>query len=244
MKLAASAWEFRYRFWLFGAWFLVCFNGGYGMDRRNLAVAVAKTLCGLAGRPARDADIRLLFFAGALLTGLAAALRTWATAYIRPEVMVDGVVHTHTVVAEGPYRHVRNPMYLGTNLMAVGYAFLASRLGGILLIAGIVLFNYRLILREEHELREARGEQYERYRRAVPRLWFGLRPRTAGTERAPDWGAGFLGEAFFWGLAAALLAFAATFSMRVYFFVLGASFAVYFICLRIIRRKKRLGSNT
>ena len=71
----------------------------------------------------------------------------------------------------------------------------------------------------------------------MPRLWFAWRRRTAGADRAPDWGAGFLGEMFFWGLAIALLVFAITLNLRVYFFVLGASFAVYFLCVQIIRRK-------
>ena len=143
------------------------------------------------------ADLRLVFLLGVLLAVLAAAIRTWATAYIRPEVMVDGDLHTHTVVAEGPYRFVRNPLYLGTNLLALGYSVMASRLGAVLLVAGVFLFNYRIILREERELTLAQGENYERFRRAVPRLWPSLRPQVVASQRKPDWGAGLLGEMFF-----------------------------------------------
>jgi protein-S-isoprenylcysteine O-methyltransferase Ste14 len=241
LNVAASAWEFRHRFWIFGAWFWISFSV-YQIDPRNFGQSIAETLCGLSHRGATLGDYRLVYLAGVLLAILAALIRTWATAYIRPEVMVDGALHTHTVVADGPYRFVRNPLYLGTNLLALGYSLMASRLGAVLLIAGIFLFNYRIILREERELGLAQGENYERFRRAVPRLWPSLRPRVAGTERKPNWGAGLLGEMFFWGLAMALLVFAITFNIRAYFLALGLSFGVYFLCLGLIGRRKQRGA--
>ena len=239
MNAAASAWEFRYRFWIFGAWFWISLGWAYRIDHRNLGQSIAEFLCGLAHREATMGDLRLVYMVGVLLAVLASALRTWATAYIRPEVMVDGALHTHTVVAEGPYRFVRNPLYLGTNLVALGYAVMASRLGAALLVAGVFLFNYRIILREERELTLAQGENYERFRREVPRLWPSLRPRVAESERKPDWGAGLLGEMFFWGLALGLLVFTITFDLRAYFLTLGLSYGIYFLCLGIIGRKRR-----
>ena len=237
MNAAASAWEFRHRFWIFGACFFISFSA-YNVDHTNFGVTILEALS-LTHRPATDGDLRILFGLGVLLSALAALLRTWATAYIRPEVMVDGALHTHTVVAEGPYRYVRNPLYLGTNLLAVGYSVMASRLGALLLIASIFAFNYRIILREERELGLAQGEEYARYRRAVPRLFPSFRPRVPGSDRKPDWGAGLLGEMFFWGLALALLVFTITFDLRAYFFAFGLSFGVYFLCLGIIGFKKR-----
>jgi protein-S-isoprenylcysteine O-methyltransferase Ste14 len=238
VNLAASAWEFRYRFWIFGAWFWLSFLV-YRTDPKNFGQSIAMAWCGLAGREATVRDVRLVFIAGTLLAILAAAIRTWATAYIRPEVMVDGALHTHTVVADGPYRYVRNPLYLGTNLLAVGYSVMASRLGALLLIAGVFAFNYRIILREERALTLAQGENYERFRRAVPRLWPSLRPRVAGSARKPDWGAGLLGEMFFWGLAVGQLVIAITFNLRAYFLALALTYAGYFLCLGIIGRRRR-----
>ena len=188
------------------------------------------------------AAVRMVYLVGVLLTVLAALLRTWATAYIRPDVMVDGELRTHTVVAEGPYRYVRNPLYLGTNLLALGYAVMASRLGAVLLVAGVFAFNYRIILREERELTLVQGENYLRYQREVPRLWPSLTPRGAGSDRKPDWGEGLLGEMFFWGLALGLLVFTITFDLRIYFLTLGLTFGVYFLCLGLIGRKRRLQS--
>jgi hypothetical protein len=123
--------------------------------------------------------------------------------------------------------------------MAVGYSVMASRMGGVTLIAGTLIFNYRIILREERELTRVQGENYERFKRAVPRLWPSLRPRIAGSGRKPDWKGGALGEMFFWGLAAALLVFTITLNLRAYFLVLGLSFGIYFLCLGIIGKLRR-----
>jgi protein-S-isoprenylcysteine O-methyltransferase Ste14 len=238
VSLAASAWEFRYRFWIFGALFWFSF-WLYHLDPKNFGQSIVEAFCGLAHTEPSVRDLRLVFLAGVLLTVAASAVRTWATAYIRPEVMVDGALHTDTVVAEGPYRFVRNPLYLGTNLLALGYSVMESRLGALVLILGVFAFNYRIIFREERELALAQGETYERFRRAVPRLWPSLRPRVSGSDRKPDWGAGFLGEMFFWGLAAGLLVFTVTLNIRAYFLALGLTFGVYFLCLGIIGRRRR-----
>lgn len=238
MNLAASAWEFRHRFWIYGACYWVAFLQ-YRIDHRNLGLAITELLYRGSHHDVTVSDVRPVYLAGVLLALLAAALRTWATAYIRPEVMVDGALHTDTVVAEGPYRHVRNPLYVGVALMSVGYSVMASRMGGVILIAGTLIFNYRIILREERELTRVQGENYERFKRAVPRLWPSLRPRIAGSGRKPDWKGGALGEMFFWGLAAALLVFTITLNLRAYFLVLGLSFGIYFLCLGIIGKLRR-----
>lgn len=228
MNFAASAWEFRNRFWIIGAIYWCSFSA-YWVDHQNAAASVAQLVVGLAHRPATNADVRLTFFAGVLLAALATLLRTWATALIRPEVMVDGNLHTHTVLADGPYRFTRNPLYLGSILLAIGYAVMASRVGAVILIALSFIFFYRLIFREERELLLARGQLYADYCKAVPRMWPALRPRVPSTGLKPQWGAGLLGETFIWGLVVGLLIFALTFDIRIYFLVLGLTYGVYFL---------------
>lgn len=53
---------------------------------------------------------RLAFLFAALLVGAAAAFRTWAAAYLGSDVVHDLRLHTESLVADGPYRHVRNPL--------------------------------------------------------------------------------------------------------------------------------------
>jgi protein-S-isoprenylcysteine O-methyltransferase Ste14 len=58
-------------------------------------------------------------------------------------------MHSELLVADGPYRHVRNPLYLGNVLQAFGIGLMASRLGFAFLTIANTIFMIRLILREE-----------------------------------------------------------------------------------------------
>jgi len=238
VNLAASAWEFRYRFWIFGAIFWISFYISH-FSRTIFAQDCAVALSAVTRLPLTNNLVRAFLFVGVALSAMAAMLRTWATAYMRPEVMVDGALHTHVVVAAGPYRHVRNPLYLGTNILAVGYSLMASRAGAAMMILCIFVYHYRIILREERGLSAAQGENYDEYRRAVPRLWPSLRPRVAASGLKPDWRGGLLGETFFWGLAVAYLVLALTLSWRAYFLALGLTFGVYFLSLGLIGAWRR-----
>jgi protein-S-isoprenylcysteine O-methyltransferase Ste14 len=64
---------------------------------------------------------------GALFVFAAATLRTWASAYLRTEVVHDTNQHSEALVADGSFRFTRNPRYLANIPMAVGIGLLASR---------------------------------------------------------------------------------------------------------------------
>ena len=107
-----------------------------------------------------DADTfaRVVVTIGALLVFLSAALRTWGAAYLRTEIVHDTAQHSDTLVADGPFRYTRNPLYLANLPMAAGIGVLASRWGFIFLVLANWIFVYRLILREEKALRQSQGE--------------------------------------------------------------------------------------
>jgi hypothetical protein len=155
---------------------------------------------------------------GAAATLAAAALRTWAAAYMRSIVVHDPRVHDSRLVADGPYRYLRNPLYLGTILMAFGIGLAASRSGFVLLVVAITLFQYRLTLREERALKATQGESYRRYLAKVPRLLPSLRPRVPESGVRPQWGQAFRGELFMWGFALTFVLYTATGSTRVLMF--------------------------
>ncbi len=233
---AAGEQEYKHRFWIFGGIFWLSFSL-YMVDHQNAGVALALVIARLQHRALSNSDIRMLFAAGAMLTLLAAALRTWATGYLRPEIMVDGKVHSSRLVADGPYRFVRNPLYLGNMILAVGFAVMASRVGAIVLIAAHAVFLLRLIGREEREMTIGQGEAYAEYVRAVPRLVPALTPRVAPAGHPFSLGAGLLGEGFFWGMALSVVVFAATVSLVWFYATLFGAFAIYFACLPIIKRR-------
>ena len=133
MMLAASNFEFKNRFWIIGAIFFVAF-AAYNIDRQTAGVALTDWLARLRGSATTDTDYRMTFAVASLFAVLAAAIRTWGTAYLNPEVMVAGRVQTSRLVADGPYRYVRNPLYFGNILLAIGFGMMASRIGCAILI--------------------------------------------------------------------------------------------------------------
>jgi len=200
----ASDFEFRRRFWIIFAIFAVAFSC-YFLDHKN---AVAAALDGA------DAVYHAAFGVAALVAFVAAGIRTWASAYLKTEVVKDPSVRTERLVADGPYRYVRNPLYLGTLLLAVAFAPLASRLGAVVLMVGMAGFIARLIGREEQALLASQGAAYREYVAAVPRLVTALRPRVPRGSGVPRWGQAFAGEAMMWAMALGLAGFAATFDAR------------------------------
>jgi protein-S-isoprenylcysteine O-methyltransferase Ste14 len=207
--------EYRYRFWLIFGLFFAAFSC-YWIDHTNAAVALLRLVApSLDPDGARGRDgLRLLFGLGAVLGLLGAWIRSWATAYLRDEVVHDTVVRTEGLVADGPYRYMRNPLYLGTQLLMLGMALATSRLGAILLIVGGGVIHLRLIGREEAALAAAQGEPFRAYCARVPRFLPALTPRVPAAGRTPLWLQGFVGESFIWIIGAAMAAFAITLDSR------------------------------
>ncbi|MDQ3238790.1 MAG: isoprenylcysteine carboxylmethyltransferase family protein, partial [Actinomycetota bacterium] len=80
------------------------------------------------------------------------------------------------LVLEGPYRYVRNPLYVTDFLLILGTALLC---GNWFLISLAVLYLLQLALQlplEERELRRRFGAQYRRYCQLVPRFVPRLQP--------------------------------------------------------------------
>ncbi len=78
------------------------------------------------------------------------------------------------LVVRGPYRHVRNPMYLGALLIVAGQGFWRGSVP-VLGYGGVLAVAYHLFVRyyEEPRLAALFGAPYRRYLETVPR-W---RPR-------------------------------------------------------------------
>jgi protein-S-isoprenylcysteine O-methyltransferase Ste14 len=168
--------------------------------------------------------LQVMFGVAALLVAASAMMRTWATAYLQSDVVQDAKFRTETLVADGPYRHVRNPLYFSNILMTLSMALLASRTGWLVIVVGMVVFQYRLIGREELELSRTLGESYQAYCKAVPRLWPSIRPRVPAGDLKPRWKQAWLAEAFFfWGFAAAMVTFAVTLNPAYAFAIFGLS---------------------
>lgn len=237
--MRATSWEFTNRALVFGLIFGVAFPL-YAVDHQNGTAALADWI-GARFQVNADLVARWLFALAAGCVALAALVRTWASAYLNAGVVYASEVKTETLVADGPYRQVRNPLYLGNVLLAIGMGSLMSRIGFCVAVLAMLVFCYRLILREEAELEASQGERYRRYRDAVPRLWPALRPRVPAAARPANWSDGFKAEAWSWGFAAAIAGFAITLSTTVFFVILGASLLVFWVSSAVLQKKSNAG---
>ena len=242
--MRATKFEFEQRFWFIGMIYFVGF-GMAALDHTNAAIwllHVAAPAIGANIDPNSDQGnnwIRLIFGAGALVVFLAALLRTWATAYLRTDVVHDMKQHSEGLVADGPYRYLRNPLYFANVPLAMGVGLLASRLGWVVLVTGNLLFAYRLIFREEDGLLQTQGESYREYVKAVPRMWPSLMPRVAAGTGKPRWGQAIAGEMMFWLFGVAELCLAITLNIKVSGILFACSFAFYFLVVPLLVKKGR-----
>src|SRR5947209_3200854 len=237
LLVKATNWEFKNRALVFGLIFAFTFSL-YSLDHQNSTAAFANWL---APRLRMDADllVRLLFGIAAFVLAIAALIRTWASAYLHAGVVYAAAVKTSSLVADGPYRHVRNPLYFANVLMGAGMGAMMSRTGFLVAVLAMFVFSIRLILREEAELQASQGEQYASYRKAVPRLWPALAPRIASAGSQAKWAEGFKAESWYWGFAASVATFAVSESLKLFFLILGASIALFWVSSIILQKKSK-----
>ena len=204
----ATDFEFRNRWWVFGAIygaaFLLLVLDHQPLGGRLADAVIARTQWSEAW------TLHLVFGAGAVLMLASAALRTWGSAYLGRDVVHGESLRNEALRADGPFRYVRNPLYLGNIVMAVAMSLLAPVIGAGIILLGVPWFCYRLIGREEQALEAAQGERFRDFKRAVPRLWPVLRPRIAAGDSRPNWVSGAAAEAFFWSFTVGVTGFAVT----------------------------------
>lgn len=111
-------------------------------------------------------DARALAW-GLPVSALGLGLRAWATGHVEKNIRL---------AQSGPYAYVRNPLYLGTLLVAAGFAIASRQWGlGVLFAAMFVLIYLPAIELEEQHLRKLFPE-FAAYAERVPALWPTFRP--------------------------------------------------------------------
>ncbi len=99
---------------------------------------------------------------GLVLVLMGLALRVWATGHLKK---------FQGLTVSGPYRWIRNPLYLGSFLIGLGFTVAGAQpwLIGLFLLIFLAL-HLPVIRLEERELKGL-GDSYEAYRAAVPRFF-------------------------------------------------------------------------
>jgi len=125
--------------------------------------------------------------AGALVAAAGVVLRVSGTAYLGTGTVNHGQMKAGAVMAGGPYRYLRNPLYLGSWCMFAAMAFIMPAGGALFAMVLLTAFLLRLILGEEAFLAGQLGQPYRDYLRAVPRLIPRLRAKLPPSSARPNW---------------------------------------------------------
>ena len=124
---------------------------------------------------------RLSLAVGGAVALLGLALRAWASGHIRKNSQL---------AVSGPYAHTRNPLYLGSFVLGLGFTIAASSSLWLLvalgaLFAALFLGIYLPVMRVEAEtLAGLFGDEYRLYASAVPLLVPRLTPYCSGETDA------------------------------------------------------------
>ena len=119
------------------------------------------------------APTRASMAAGISLALLGLLIRGLASGYVKKN---------ECLAVSGPYAFTRNPLYLGSLIIAAGFT-VAARSWWIALIAAVLLLAvYFPVIRAEEEFLRARFPEFGDYERRVPRLFPRLRPYTSSLE--------------------------------------------------------------
>jgi protein-S-isoprenylcysteine O-methyltransferase Ste14 len=92
------------------------------------------------------------------------------------------VTKNEQLTTSGPYAYTRNPLYLGSFILAAGFA-VASRSWWVALIAAAMFFAiYIPVIRGEEAFLRSRFPEFEEYARHVPRLFPRPRPHQSSAN--------------------------------------------------------------
>jgi protein-S-isoprenylcysteine O-methyltransferase Ste14 len=96
--------------------------------------------------------------------------------------LASGHVEKNEVLAtSGPYAHTRNPLYLGSMILAIGFLIAAKSWWLPLLATAMLIAIYVPVIRSEEEFLRTRFAEFDEYAAQVPRLF----PRPRAYQRRP-----------------------------------------------------------
>jgi protein-S-isoprenylcysteine O-methyltransferase Ste14 len=189
--MKASAIEFRLRMWIqvliiaLGFW--SPWIGLLDLSRRYASLAWLALEISRSGLTSFTVATPIVIVLGAVAALVGAVLRVWGVAYLGYGVVHHGDMQGGTVMAAGPYRYVRNPLYLGGWFMVLAMCLLMPPTGALFTLILVSIFLLRLILAEEAFLSAKLGEPYREYLRLVPRIVPRFRSTVPAAQAQPHW---------------------------------------------------------
>lgn len=196
--MRASAIEFRLRMLiqvvivLIGYW--SPWIGALDLGRRFSTLAWLALQISRLGIASFTVATPVVIVLGSLIAALGAVLRIGGAAYLGYGTVHHGSMQSGALMADGPYRYVRNPLYLGGWCMMMALSLTMPPTGALFTVVLSGLFYLRLIFGEEAFLSARLGEPYQQYLGSVPRLIPRVRGGLPPAGNKPHWLTALLGE--------------------------------------------------
>jgi protein-S-isoprenylcysteine O-methyltransferase Ste14 len=117
------------------------------------------------------------------------------TAIAIPGILLRALASGHVkkneeLTTSGPYAYTRNPLYLGSLIMAIGFAIAARSMWVLLVMLVMFVAIYLPVIRSEESFLREKFLDFEEYARNVPRLLprvSAYRSQTGSFSRALYW---------------------------------------------------------
>jgi len=113
---------------------------------------------------------------GAIVVAPGLLIRALASGHVRKN---------EALATSGPYAYTRNPLYLGSLLMGLGFAVAARSWWVGLALVVMFLAIYLPVIRGEEEFLRRTFPEFEEYARRVPRMFPRLTPHSEAGSEAP-----------------------------------------------------------
>jgi protein-S-isoprenylcysteine O-methyltransferase Ste14 len=107
-----------------------------------------------------------------ILVVLGELIRIWAAGHLQKEkILTTG----------GPYRFIRNPLYLGSFLIAIGFGLISGSIWVWILIVAYFALVYIPVIRYEESILREKFSEYPAYAAKVPALYPTIFPYSTST---------------------------------------------------------------
>jgi hypothetical protein len=144
---------------------------GWSKIARRIRVPLGFAFAALYLYLARPAWTSMSYGAIAIMPGL--LIRALASGHVRKN---------EALATTGPYAYTRNPLYLGSLLIGVGFAIAARSWWIGLALAVMFLAIYVPVIRGEEKFLREKFPEFEEYARSVPRMLPGFTPYVRAGE--------------------------------------------------------------
>jgi protein-S-isoprenylcysteine O-methyltransferase Ste14 len=242
--MRVSSIAFRLRMWIqivivvigfWAPWLDFHSAGGFDLGRHISTLEWLAVEISRSGVASFSIATPVVIVLGALAAALGALFRVWGAAYLGYDVVHHAEMQAGSVIAAGPYRYVRNPLYIGGWFMMAAVSLLMPPSGALFTMVLVTVFYLRTILSEEAFLQAKLGDPYRAYLAAVPRLMPSLRPSLPAASANPNWPTALITEAMAIGIFVTLAFLSWTYNNQLMLWGIFASFVLSMV-VRALRK--------